>query len=131
VLTAYVNGGGSAYIAAGTGSIDDANAWDSFLHGFGLDFGPNYNGVSGVIATSGVAPLLAGVSQLFYNNGNTVSLFGANPNAPIITFAPSTAAQVGLIGVYNDVSNGPSVPEPGTLALFALGAIAAGLRRRR
>jgi len=128
VLTAYINGGGSAYIAAGTASIDDANAWDSFLHGFGLDFGPNYNGITGVIPTSGLAPLLTGVSQLYYNNGNTVSLFGANPNAQIVTFAPSAAAPVGLIGVYNNVQ---AVPEPATLALLGLGLAGFAASRRR
>jgi len=128
VLTTYINSGGSAYIAAGTGSVDDANVWDSFLHGFGLDFGPNYNGISGTIATSGLAPLLSGVSQLYYNNGNTVSLFASNPNAQIITFAPSTAARIGLIGVYNDVQG---VPEPATLALLGLGLAGLGFSRRK
>lgn len=129
VLTNYINGGGSAYIAAGTGVVDDATVWDSFLHGFGLDFGPNYNGIGGVIPTSGAAPLLTGVSQLYYNNGNTVSLFGSVPNAQIITSVPGTA--IGLIGVYDDVAR--ATPEPGTLALLALGAMGLpiGLRRRR
>ncbi len=129
VLTNYINSGGSAYIAGGTGSVDDANVWDSFLHGFGLDFGPNYNGVSGAIATSGAAPLLTGVSQLYYNNGNTVSLFGSVPGAQIITSVPGTA--IGLIGVYDASTR--TTPEPGTLVLLALAAMGLpiGLRRRR
>ena len=50
-LASYVNAGGSVYIAGGTASImSEEEAWDSFTHQFGLDFGPSYNGITGVNA---------------------------------------------------------------------------------
>ena len=45
----------------------------------------------------GSHPLLAGVSPLFFNNGNTVGLFGSNPDARIIAVQAGTGA-AGLIG---------------------------------
>lgn len=127
---AYVNAGGNIYIAAGTASGFDAdgeaNFWNPFLSGFGLTLAPVYNGVGGNIPISSAHPVLAGVSQLYQNNGNSVSLTGSDPYASII-LSTATSAQ-GLIGVYDDSSG---VPEPGTCMMLAAGLGVLMVTRRR
>jgi hypothetical protein len=133
-LASYVDAGGSVYIAAGTGiggPITEAAFWNAFLNDYGLNLlGTSYNGCCGVDAVSGTHPLLDGVSQLYYDNGNTVSLSGGNPNASIIEFS---SAGLGLIGVFDDVSiepPPPGVPSPGTLLCLAVGLFVMTVLRR-
>lgn len=131
VLTDYVNAGGGVYIAAGTagiggGATAEANAWNPFLNAFGLGLlGGAYNGVSGNIAIAGGHPIFSGVSQLYQNNGSTVVLFGANPNAQIVQ---QTGGGIGLTGVYDDTA---AVPEPSAGLLLLTGIGAVGVFRRR
>jgi hypothetical protein len=126
-LTAYVNGGGGVYIAAGTagitgGAAGEAAQWNTFLNGFQLNLASVYNGFSGNIPTNSSSPVLNGVTQLFYNNGNSVNATG--PNAQIIS---STQGQ-GLIGIFSSAS---TVPEPSTMLLMAGALTALGLYRRK
>jgi len=131
VLTQYVNNGGSVYIAAGTGSFSggaagEAAYWNSFLSNFDLALAPTYNGCCGVDTVEGTHPVLAGVAQLYYNNGNTLSVVGLGPNSQIIERQGPTGAGVGLIGVYDNV------PEPSTYLLLSGGlAVLAFARKLR
>lgn len=118
-LISYVNGGGSIYIAAGTGTISggavgEAAQWNALLNSFSLNLASTYNGISGNFPTNSTSAILNGVTQLFYDNGNSVNVTGAN--AQIIT---QTGGQ-GLIGIYSAATT--SVPEPVT-SVFALGAL--------
>lgn len=110
VLTAYMNQGGSVYLAGGTAGLgsaaDEAAAWDPFLNAFGLNFGSPLNGIAGNIAPSTSHPLFSRVTQLYYNNGNTVSVIRAG--ASIIAAGPQG---LGLIAITTPV------PEPGTTLL--------------
>jgi hypothetical protein len=128
VLTNYVNGGGNVYINAGTGvggAAFEAAAWNTFLNAFGLNLASTYNGIGGNIPISSAHPVLAGVSSLYQNNGNSINLVGGNPNAQIIQSSTSGA---GLYAVYDN--SVVSVPEPSS-ALFVTSALAGVLTLRR
>ena len=124
VLASYVAAGGGVFIAGGTGvggPAAEAARWNGFLGGFGLAFdGTNYNGVSGTLAVTGTHAIFSGVSQLFYDLGNTVLDIG-NPNSSIVQ-GP------GLIGIYDGVQ---VIPEPETYALMLAGLGALGFVARR
>jgi hypothetical protein len=116
VLSAYVNGGGGLYIAEGTGDIGSEGAyWTSFLKNFGLSTSDPYNGIVGTVPVVSSSPVLAGVSQLFYDNGDTVSLSPLTQiysgTAQVITYDGSD----GLIATFSS-----SVPDD-TSTLFLAG----------
>jgi hypothetical protein len=124
VLINYVNAGGNVYLSGGTGvggPVAEAAAWNTFLNAFGLSYAQAYNGISGSVPIASAHQVLSGVATLYQNNGNTISLFGANPNAQIIA---SSQGQ-GLYAVYEK----RAVPEPSSLLL--VGAALAGLARHR
>mgnify|MGYP001110546770 FL=1 len=113
VLADYVNGGGGVYIAAGTGvggAAGEAAAWNGFLPGFGLGFGPAYNDVHGTLAPGSDHLLFVGVEQLYFRNGNSVLADAAVASAGI---RMSNLVGTGLIAVYDsgDPSTGGAAPD--------------------
>jgi hypothetical protein len=128
-LQTYENSGGGVYIGAGTGTFGsaatEAAQWNSFLNPYGLNLGSVYNGEFGVIPVVSTSPVLAGVTGLFYDNGNTVSASGS---AQVIT----SDGQVGLIGTYSSSSS--SVPDDvstGVLAAMSVALLAFGTKYLR
>jgi hypothetical protein len=130
VLTDYVNGGGSVYIAGGTNdwlsAALEAAAWNGFLDDFGLAFATEFNSVTGNDSVTGTHSTLSNVSTLYYAGGNAIVLTGGNPNASIVEVSLFGDQ---LLGVFDDTP--AAVPEPGTFALLAAALTASVWLRRR
>jgi hypothetical protein len=129
-LTTFVNNGGGVYIAAGTGwfggaSYEAAN-FNPFLNTFGLALAPSYNGIVGNIPPTSNSGVLSGVTQLYYNNGNDVSVTGTNPGASVVAFSGSN----GLVGVYSGAA-AAAAPEPSSMILCGISAVGLGLWRKK
>ena len=134
-LQSYVLGGGSVFVNFGTGVLSSANeaaAFNTFLDYFGIQAASSYNGIAGVHNTSTWsteapygAALFTGVSGLYSNNGNSLSLAGLN--------GAGYTAQLFGDGLYAASARASVVPEPSTVTLLVAGlaAIAMAARRRR
>jgi hypothetical protein len=98
-LVAYVQNGGSVYLAGGAsfvgGAPVQAGYWNPLLANFGFAFASTYNGINGVVNTNFAHPIFAGVPSLYFNNGNSVSAVGA-PGSVLVY---GTGAN-GLFGIY-------------------------------
>jgi hypothetical protein len=138
VLTPYVAAGGSVYIAAGTGvggPVDEAAYWNPFLNTLGIALDPNYSVTSPEAdLITGTHPLLAGVTTLYFANGNAITAASPVFGSQII----ETGTNGGQLAVYdraNDARLFPSPPVPTTpaamlAALAALLAAAVALRKK-
>jgi hypothetical protein len=132
VLTQYVNAGGNVYLAAGTFLGGDANgeaaAWNPFLNNFGLTLrGAPYNLVVGTLPVTGTHEIFTGVSNLYYNNGNTVALFGSKKGAEIVQ---TSAGGFGLIAVFEPGGDPGDLPEPASMTLLGAGLLAMAFLRK-
>ncbi|MGB0631556.1 MAG: PEP-CTERM sorting domain-containing protein [Alphaproteobacteria bacterium] len=136
VIIDYLQAGGNVYIGAGTGNggaAVEAAAWNQVLATAGLEFQGSYNFQSGNIAPIGPHPLLAGVSSLYFNHGNSVSdldLAGTNGEILFETNGHGMLA-LGSFGTLPPPSEFSPIAEPGTLAVLGLGLIGLGIARRR
>lgn len=124
VLSDFVAGGGSVYIMGGSGisgAGPEAAAWNTFLAPFGIQMNGVYNGINSPYLVTGGDPILAGVSLLYHNSGN--SLTGAN------VVCCDAGNFIGVVRIDMEVS------EPAGLGLIvgsvaALGLVARRARRR-
>jgi hypothetical protein len=100
VLIAYVAGGGHVYLAGGTGfggAAVEAAQWNTFLGAYNLQLAGVYNDIAGVVPIASMHPIMVGVTGLFCDQGNTVSILDpSNPHTQIL----SSFDGQGLVAVY-------------------------------
>jgi hypothetical protein len=106
MLTNYVNAGGNVYVyAIGAGS--GPSEWNAFLQPFGLAFGGSLPGDEVVdVITNTAHPLLHGVTNLFYFNGEIVQVVNASdPRSQVLQF--DTAGR-GILAVWDPTALAPT-----------------------
>ena len=132
VLIDYVNGGGNVYLAGGTAAFsgpngaaqNEANAWNTFLNAFDMEFEGSYNGISGNVTVTGTGhPIFNGVTRLYQNNGSSI-INVTGPNAKVLVASGSD-------GLYAVWDMGPVIPLPTTAGMAGAGMLVLGAARRR
>ncbi|MCB8932682.1 MAG: PEP-CTERM sorting domain-containing protein [Fimbriimonadaceae bacterium] len=129
-LTTYIVGGGSVYLACGTGDFGNAAAesaaWNSLTSLYGISIGGAWidpSSTLNVTVDAGVHPLHAGVTTFTYGWGHDISVTSGATVA--LRGGPELSQNIGLVAMTNS-----PVPEPITMALGTMG-LGAAYRRRR
>lgn len=132
----YLDQGGNVYIMAGTGwngAVTEANSWNQVLAQAGLQYTPSYNGIGGVTSPDDPShALLQGVSDLFFNNGNTILDLDSSGTNGEILFSLNGQGMLAL-GHFGDLppdSVYSPVPAPATVFLLLAGLVAVGRKSR-
>jgi len=80
-LGEYIDQGGNVFITTASGSInpaDEADFWNPLLANYGMSYASEWNGIQTTLPLDPGNPLSAGVTDLYYFNGASISL--ANPS---------------------------------------------------
>jgi hypothetical protein len=104
MLTNYVNAGGNVYLYA-IGFGTEPAEWNTFLQPYGLAYGGTLPGVQVDVITNTIHPLLQGVTNLFYDNGEVVlDINAGDVRSQILQFDP---AGNGILGVWDPTLSPP------------------------
>jgi hypothetical protein len=145
-LQQYVSGGGSVFIAAGTGAFgtagSEANFWNPFLSAFGLQFGNTWfpdTTLRNIPLEASTNPLRTGANFLRWGFGQTASeIIAADQRTDaLIGDFGTLGGRQSVVAVFD--GSATAVPEPGTATSTAAGVLVAavhgfrlrGRRRRR
>ena len=91
-LRAFIDSGGHAYLAGGTGPSGwDAAGWNAVLAPLGIQFSNPENGINGSIALIGDDPLFENTSPLYQINGNSLLV---DPEAPGVSTIANAAGTI-------------------------------------
>jgi PEP-CTERM motif len=135
-LSAYVAGGGNAYVSLGGGYFGgpaaEANFWNPFLASYGLVAGSTwFTDPAFVNATVTSGP--AGVTNLLWGYGQSIDAIPATNGISYVRGSFVTGlTNIGLIGTSRQLVSPGAVPEPASWALMIIGfGLIGGATRRR
>jgi hypothetical protein len=97
-LIQYVLEGGNVYLAGGTGTVNEATAYNTFLNYFGLQFSSTYNTLNESYRFYQYHPAMGGWIKLYHRDGSSISdIQPAEPQQYVL----ATRSGHGIYAVYD------------------------------